>query len=382
MAGCSGPATGRHLAQRRCRACSSTRRSPWPSIPRDPAHLLMGTDLGLLRSRNGGRSWAPEAPGVILGGGLRRGLRAGRADGRLRLAERRLPLRRGRLGARPGPRRPRPRRGPLPSARPGGSTCWAEIGLFVSEDGGQSFRRGAEALPPEAEITTLAVAPALRGRCAGGGHGRPPHGERGRRRHLAQARRRAGPCRGRHRRRRPGCARPRLGGAPPTGSTSATISGLGWRAVGRPCPSRARACAASRPTARPASARGDDPSRHVPQRGRWAELGARRRATCRSTSRPGRSSAHPATRARSTPSSPWCPIRRCGGPRSRAAISWRATDPVSLAGGLALRPPAPDRRRPSRALAEPPARWPDAHGGSDMTTDTLPMPAPAGAVRG
>src|SRR6185295_12376200 len=35
--------------------------------PRDPAHLLLGTDLGLLRSRNGGRSWAAEAPDRIFG---------------------------------------------------------------------------------------------------------------------------------------------------------------------------------------------------------------------------------------------------------------------------------------------------------------------------
>src|SRR3712207_5655397 len=36
--------------------------------PRDSNHLLMGTDLGLLRSRNGGRSWEPEAQGLIVGG--------------------------------------------------------------------------------------------------------------------------------------------------------------------------------------------------------------------------------------------------------------------------------------------------------------------------
>ncbi len=35
--------------------------------PRDPNHLLMGTDLGLLGSRNGGRSWSPEAAELIIG---------------------------------------------------------------------------------------------------------------------------------------------------------------------------------------------------------------------------------------------------------------------------------------------------------------------------
>ena len=35
--------------------------------PRDPNHLLMGTDIGLLVSSNGGRSWSQEVPGLISG---------------------------------------------------------------------------------------------------------------------------------------------------------------------------------------------------------------------------------------------------------------------------------------------------------------------------
>jgi photosystem II stability/assembly factor-like uncharacterized protein len=35
--------------------------------PRDPAHLLMGSDSGLWTSANGGRSWAQEAPTLING---------------------------------------------------------------------------------------------------------------------------------------------------------------------------------------------------------------------------------------------------------------------------------------------------------------------------
>jgi photosystem II stability/assembly factor-like uncharacterized protein len=35
--------------------------------PRDSSHLLVGTDLGILRSRNGGRSWVAEARDVIFG---------------------------------------------------------------------------------------------------------------------------------------------------------------------------------------------------------------------------------------------------------------------------------------------------------------------------
>jgi hypothetical protein len=35
--------------------------------PRDSSHLLVGTDLGILSSRNGGRSWVPEGRDVIIG---------------------------------------------------------------------------------------------------------------------------------------------------------------------------------------------------------------------------------------------------------------------------------------------------------------------------
>jgi photosystem II stability/assembly factor-like uncharacterized protein len=35
--------------------------------PQNGSHLLAGTDLGLLGSRNGGLSWTPEAPGLISG---------------------------------------------------------------------------------------------------------------------------------------------------------------------------------------------------------------------------------------------------------------------------------------------------------------------------
>src|ERR1700745_3902359 len=35
--------------------------------PRDSSHLLVGTDLGILSSHNGGRSWAPEARDVLIG---------------------------------------------------------------------------------------------------------------------------------------------------------------------------------------------------------------------------------------------------------------------------------------------------------------------------
>ena len=35
--------------------------------PQNRSHLLAGTDLGLLGSRNGGLTWTPEAPDLIFG---------------------------------------------------------------------------------------------------------------------------------------------------------------------------------------------------------------------------------------------------------------------------------------------------------------------------
>ena len=35
--------------------------------PVDPHHLLLATDIGLSRSRNGGRDWVLEAQGVLVG---------------------------------------------------------------------------------------------------------------------------------------------------------------------------------------------------------------------------------------------------------------------------------------------------------------------------
>src|SRR5690242_19505524 len=34
--------------------------------PRDPAHLLFGTDVGLVESRNGGRAWKPAATESVI----------------------------------------------------------------------------------------------------------------------------------------------------------------------------------------------------------------------------------------------------------------------------------------------------------------------------
>jgi hypothetical protein len=81
--------------------------------PRDPARLLLGTDLGLMRSESGGRSWTPEAPGLMVGAVFALAFRGGGA---------------GAIGAAPG-------------------------GIFVLGDGGWT---GAEA--PDGALPARAVA--------------------------------------------------------------------------------------------------------------------------------------------------------------------------------------------------------------------------------
>jgi len=43
--------------------------------PRNPSHLLAGTDLGLIVSHNGGLTWAPEARDLIFGAVFARSFR-------------------------------------------------------------------------------------------------------------------------------------------------------------------------------------------------------------------------------------------------------------------------------------------------------------------
>ena len=127
--------------------------------PRDPNHLLLGTDLGLMRSQSGGRSWTPEAPGSDHRRRVRARLHIGRPKRGLRRPERRVPLSKMVCGFGPTLRATPRRHGGLRSApTPGRIYLLGRNGLFASNDGGQSFERVASALPEGAEITALAVA--------------------------------------------------------------------------------------------------------------------------------------------------------------------------------------------------------------------------------
>ncbi len=125
--------------------------------PRDPARLLLGTDLGVLRSESGGRSWAPEAAGLMVGAVF---ALAFRADGA------------GAIGAAPGgifrlgdgqwtgaeaPAGALPARAVALGAAPERVYLAGRTGLFMSTDGGRSFAR-VSGLPDAAEVTALAIA--------------------------------------------------------------------------------------------------------------------------------------------------------------------------------------------------------------------------------
>ena len=125
--------------------------------PRDPARLLLGTDLGVLRSESGGRSWAPEAAGLIVGAVFALAFRPDGASaigaapgGVFRLAD-------GRWTGAEAPEGALPARAVALGARPERVYLAGRSGLFTSDDGGRSFAR-AGGLSEAAEVTALAVA--------------------------------------------------------------------------------------------------------------------------------------------------------------------------------------------------------------------------------
>jgi photosystem II stability/assembly factor-like uncharacterized protein len=126
--------------------------------PRDPAHLLMGTDLGLLRSRSGGRSWTPEDQAQIIGAVF---ALAFTPDGETALCAAPSGVFRfhdGEWTRADAPQGATPARALAIGAAPGRVYLLGSGGLFRSDDGGRSYDRIARTLPAEAEITALAVA--------------------------------------------------------------------------------------------------------------------------------------------------------------------------------------------------------------------------------
>jgi photosystem II stability/assembly factor-like uncharacterized protein len=125
--------------------------------PRNPAHLLLGTDTGLLRSQNGGRSWTPEAKDTVLGAVFAaafapdgRGAICAAPSGVFRFADGRWE----RAGTPPGAV---PARAVAFGARPGRVYLLGRDGLFTSDDEGRSFLSVRAPPAAGAAVTALAV---------------------------------------------------------------------------------------------------------------------------------------------------------------------------------------------------------------------------------
>src|SRR5262249_59526046 len=121
-------------------------------------HLLLATDSGLLRSRNGGRDWQVEAPTLLVGPVF---AAAFDADGRQALALTGSGLFRGDdRGWRPGsaPEGTAPARALVRGMMPGRFYLAGWRALHRSEDGGDSWSSVADGLPA-GPVTALAVQP-------------------------------------------------------------------------------------------------------------------------------------------------------------------------------------------------------------------------------
>ncbi|HJS86401.1 MAG TPA: hypothetical protein VJ779_13170 [Acetobacteraceae bacterium] len=124
--------------------------------PRDPAHLLLGTDTGLLRSVNGGRSWKPEAKGVVTGAVFAVAFAPGRGtilcaatNGVFRFAD-------GRWNRADVPPDAMPARRIAFGTKPGRVYLLGRNGLFASDNQGRSFAP-LHTPPRGAKVTALAV---------------------------------------------------------------------------------------------------------------------------------------------------------------------------------------------------------------------------------
>jgi photosystem II stability/assembly factor-like uncharacterized protein len=127
--------------------------------PTDPNHLLLGTGSGLLRSRNGGRDWAIEAPSVVLGPVF---AAAFATDGKSALLSTGVGLFRGEADNSwrqlPAPRGAVPARAIVFSAAANNRVYLAGwSGLYRSDDLGASWSRAADGLPDDTATALFAA---------------------------------------------------------------------------------------------------------------------------------------------------------------------------------------------------------------------------------
>ncbi|HEX2888001.1 sialidase family protein [Vineibacter terrae] len=122
--------------------------------PRDSSRLLVGTDLGVLGSRNAGRSWVPEGRDVIIGAVF---ALAFSSDGKLAMcAAASGVFRRDQDGWRRAevPASAIPARALVAGPADGRFYLLGRSRLFVSDDGGRTFS-AVPGLPPASEMTAV-----------------------------------------------------------------------------------------------------------------------------------------------------------------------------------------------------------------------------------
>jgi photosystem II stability/assembly factor-like uncharacterized protein len=125
--------------------------------PRDQNHLLMGTDSGMLRSNNGGRSWTPEARDQIFGSVFAIAFSpsgdsvvAAAPSGVFRFRDGQWSRASLSEGAAPA-------RALAFGGAPDRVYLLGDSAVFVSNDDGQSFQRLANDWAPDSKMTTLGV---------------------------------------------------------------------------------------------------------------------------------------------------------------------------------------------------------------------------------
>src|SRR3984957_18772801 len=126
--------------------------------PHDSSHLLVGTDLGILSSHNGGRSWVPEARDAIIGEGF---ALAFSPDGALALcASAGGVFRRDQDGWRraEAPESAVPARALVTAPTTNRFYLLGRSQLFASEDGGRSYA-AVPGFSEASEITALVAIP-------------------------------------------------------------------------------------------------------------------------------------------------------------------------------------------------------------------------------
>ena len=128
--------------------------------PGDPHHLLLATDSGLWRSRNGGRDWEVDARGILSGPAF---AAAFDADGRRALVAGTSSLFRDEADGWRAVRAPSgaaPARALVPGATPGRIYLAGRSGLYRSDDWGESWADAGRGI--EADAVDALLAPAGR----------------------------------------------------------------------------------------------------------------------------------------------------------------------------------------------------------------------------